>query len=142
MKYAMTAPNLTSFLVVGALFLILLVLLFSALFYRLEAGPEKLRIRSLVYNTSLDYGTIRLDGLRVMNLHNESIVFNIRTNGIGVPGLFIGWFRGTGGKYKLYLTDKSSVLYIPTKEGYDIMFSTRQGERIIEEIREKARASR
>jgi len=142
MKYAMTAPNMIPFLVVGVFFLALLVFLFSAAFYRREAGPDSMRIRSLVYNTELEYDRIRLDELRVLNLKEDPVSFNVRTNGIGLPGLWIGWFRGGGGRYKLYLTDRTSVLRIPTTDGYEILFSTGQGERIIQEIREKARAAR
>lgn len=59
---------------------------------------------------------------------------DIRTNGIGLPGLLVGWFRGDGEKYKLYVTDKENVLYIPTKKGYTILISTVAGEDIIKEL--------
>ena len=106
-------------------------------------SPEGLEITGDIYGRAIPAASLVVEQVRAMDLTGESsYALKRRTNGIGLPGLWIGWFRGGGGRYKLYLTDRTSVLYIPTTEGYDILFSTRQGERIMEEIREKARAAR
>lgn len=67
-------------------------------------------------------------------MDNTDIKIKFRLNGVGLSGLNIGWFTGFGKKYKLYLTDRHNVLYIPTNKGYTILFSTLDGQKIIDQL--------
>jgi hypothetical protein len=93
-----------------------------------------LSIKSIVYNTTISLDDIELDKVRVVNLDEENISFNVRKNGIGLPGMSIGWFWSNGSKYKVYVTDKKSVVSIPTKDGYTILFSSEKASEIVTDI--------
>jgi hypothetical protein len=67
-------------------------------------------------------------------LNESDIKINARQNGIGLPGLLVGWFSSSEGRLKLYISDKSEVLYIPTKLKYTILFSTKKADEIINVI--------
>jgi len=138
MKFSMTQPTNISQVVVILVILLLFVgiatLLISARFYKIEITDNQFKIKGLVYKTILDLDEIDIANVRLINMNEEKIKMDIRTNGIGLPGLLVGWFRGDGEKYKLYVTDKENVLYIPTKKGYTILISTVAGEDIIKEL--------
>lgn len=138
MKYSMTPPSSASQISVLLILLLLLCLaavLFAARYCRLEINDGALNIKAALYSTKVDLADLNIEEIRVTNLKEEGIKIFARTNGIGLPGLSVGWFSGGGKKYKLYLTDRTKVLYIPTKLGYDLIFSTRNGEEIIRDIK-------
>ena len=64
-------------------------------------------------------------------------VRSIRLNGIGLQGLKIGWFTRNGKKSKLYVTDPTNVVLIPTKKNYDILFSSSEAEAIVDRIKNR-----
>ena len=63
----------------------------------------------------------------------------LRTNGISVPGLGVGWFRlSDGSKALLAITRRSDVLYVPTRDGYVLLLSVRKPQRALEQLRAAA----
>jgi len=102
----------------------------------LEVNKKGILIKTILYPTNLDWEEVEINEIEVINMNEENIKIGIRTNGVGLPGMQIGWFNGNMGKMKLYITDKSEVLRIPTKNGYIIYFSTKEGEEIINEIKQ------
>lgn len=116
------------------LLITLVVMIISSRNYKLSIGDGKLHIKSIFYNTTINLSDIKKEDLKVINLNTSDIKIRFKLNGIGLPGLSIGWFSGGGQKYKLYITDKTHVLVIPTIKGYTILFSTLQGQEIIKEI--------
>ena len=137
MKYEITAPVFSSQIsmyLISILLALIVIVLVSTTHYKLELTNEKVIIKSILYNTNIGYDKINLEGLRLVNLNEEGIKIYTRTNGIGLPGISIGWFSSGGKKYKLYLTNREKVLYIPKIFNYDILFSTDKGEEIIETI--------
>ncbi|MGE5582401.1 MAG: PH domain-containing protein [Bacillota bacterium] len=143
MKFEMLKPDFTANVwalilavipVVIVIFVVIMV--FSAWKYTLEIKDGQLTIKSLFYNTRLDIADIDAAGAKVVSLKRDGIKIKWRTNGIGLPGLSVGWFRGEGGKYKMYVTDQDQVLLLPTRKGYTILFSTGQGAAIIKELRQ------
>ncbi|MFA6857502.1 MAG: PH domain-containing protein [Treponema sp.] len=119
--------------ILTVLFVLLVVLCLSARSYTLTVRDGRLDIQSVFYNTHISLSDIQTDGIRPVDFSTLGIKY--RTNGIGLPGLNVGWFKGISGNYKLYVTDKRNVLLIPTKKNYSILFSTEQDKQITEAIR-------
>jgi hypothetical protein len=84
-----------------------------------------LTIKSLFYGKNISIGEINIDGIKQLNLNNDKDYnIRIRTNGIGLPNYHVGWMKlNNGNKALVYLTDKNSVVLIPTND-YDILIST------------------
>ena len=141
MKYDMTKPAISS-LVAANIIIALLIVLFvfiaivfiSSRHYKLSIADGTLSIKSIVYNTNISLDNIELDKVRVVNLDEENISFTVRKNGIGLPGMSIGWFWENGSKYKVYVTDRKNVVSIPTKDGYTILFSSKKASEIVTDL--------
>jgi|WetSurMetagenome_2_1015567.scaffolds.fasta_scaffold16023_7 hypothetical protein len=141
MEFQMTKPVGHSATITMVLICIFLMCMFLFLFlmfttsgkYTLTVTKDTLTIQSLFYNTRILLSDVEADYMKMVNF--DSLQINRRTNGMGMPGLSVGWFSGTGKKYKVYVTDKKNVLCIPTTKGYDILFSTTQGDTIMHEIK-------
>lgn len=138
MTYEMTKPVVSAEIIIYVLglFIIFLgififVLMISAKHYSLEVNNQKIIIKSLFYNTNIALSDIETDKVKKINLNESYIKINARLNGIGLPGLLVGWFSSSEGRLKLYVSDKSEVLYIPTKLQYSILFSTKKADEII-----------
>ena len=141
MKYEMTKPAISSAIVSNiiialliGLFIFIAITFISSRHYKLSVADGTLSIKSIVYNTTISLDDIELDKVRVVNLDEENISFTVRKNGIGLPGMSIGWFWSNGSKYKVYVTDKKSVVSIPTKDGYTILFSSEKASEIVTDI--------
>lgn len=144
MTYGMTKPLIFADLLIYAIgFLVILlgvfilVMLVSSRNYTLSVAEDRLLIRSLFYNTDLKLNDIDIENIKLVDLHNSDIKIQNRLNGVGLPGLLVGWFSSSVGKLKLYISDKSHVLFIPTKLDYQILFSTEQGDEVIQTIKGK-----
>ena len=60
----------------------------------------------------------------------------LETDGLGVGGYASGWFRlQNGEKALIYLTDRRSVAYLPTRDGYSVLLSSHEPERLIAALR-------
>ena len=102
-----------------------------------EVSDRGLRIGPAVYGRLIPREEIVADGVRVINLNVDSDYQpKLRTNGIGLPGYAEGWFKlKNKEKALLFVTDRSSVVYIPTTKDYSIMLSAREAEALAESIR-------
>lgn len=105
--------------------------------YSLFIDADALRIQSVLYNTKVSLSDIDAEGVRSVDLDAEGIRMKLRTNGIGLPGLQVGWFTDGVSKYKLYVTDRRKVVLIPVKSGYTILFSSPEAGKIAEMLRRK-----
>ena len=81
---------------------------------------------------------IAVEGVKVVNLNVDSEYKpKARTNGIGLPGYAEGCFRlHNKEKALLFVTDRSSVVYIPTEKGYSVLLSVREAEEFAGSIRQ------
>lgn len=143
-EFNMTKPMLSTAVAINIilvlillLFVFLAVTLLSAGNYKLSIDENTLMIKSLMFNTNIYLSDIDKENIKVIDMNDDSIKINMRTNGIGLPGLKIGWFSGNGIKYKMYVTDKSEVVEIPTMKNYTILFSSKDSKRIVKIINGK-----
>ncbi len=131
--------------VIGLLFLTLTVVFavigHAARHSRVEVGQTDIRIVGDFWGRSIPFSSLRLDIARPIDLtRTEELRPRWRTFGTAIPGYASGWFRLRNGEKALaYLTDRSSVAYVPTVDGYSLLLSVNQPDRFIQALREKAR---
>jgi hypothetical protein len=84
---------------------------------RFEVSPEGLRLRGDLYGRLFSADQLRgLSARRVDFAASPELRPQRRTMGTGLPGYRAGWFRlRNGEKARLYLTDSSRAVYIPTR---------------------------
>ena len=93
-------------------------------------GDTELRFKAPLYGRSIELSAIRFEEARVVNLDTGSDVRpTMRTNGIGLPGLGVGWFKLANGDRALAaISSRDRVVYLPTDEGYSLLFSLERPE--------------
>jgi hypothetical protein len=97
---------------------------------------EGLRISPGIYTRTIPKENIDTAGVRVMDLNLEkNYQPKWRTNGAGLPGYSAGWFKlQNKEKALLFVTDRSSVVYIPTTGNYSVMLSVREADEMVRQI--------
>ena len=130
------------FMAIIALVLILIIGLLAFIGYssknvRFEVSDEGLRISRSIYGRFIPREEIVAAGVRVFDLNTESDYQpKRRTNGAGLPGYAEGWFKlQNKEKALLFLTDRSSVVYIPTTKDYSVLLSVREADEFAELIK-------
>ena len=95
-----------------------------------EVTNDGLRISKSLYGRFIPREEIAAEGVRVLDLNIDSEYKpKRRTNGAGLPGYAEGWFKlKNDEKALLFLTDRSSVVYIPTRKDYSVLLSVREAE--------------
>ena len=99
---------------------------------------DSLRIKAPIYGRVIPLAKLDVSSLEVIDL-NESPNHRprTRTNGIGLPGYAVGWFRlGTGEKALAAITARDNVLYIRTNDGYSLLLSLVDPEGFTSELTE------
>lgn len=81
---------------------------------------------------------IVLDGAKVLNLkRDKSVKFTRRNDAINLGGYRAGWFEvNHEGQALVVITDRSHVVYLPTREDYVVMLSMDDPEYFLETLRE------
>lgn len=125
-----------------SLVLIILLALFGYITYssknvEFELSEQGLRIRGDIYGRLIPAESLLAERAKPVDLRREtSHQPKRRTNGVGLPGYRSGWFRlRNGEKALLFVTDPSSVAYVPTRDGYSVLLSVRRPERFLESLR-------
>lgn len=93
-------------------------------------NDQGLRISPGLYGRFIPKEDINAEGVKVINLNVESEYKpKWRTNGVGLPGYSAGWFKlQNKEKALLFVTDRSSLVYIPTNKDYSVLLSVREAE--------------
>lgn len=135
-------------LAVIAAFLLALLLLFGFFAYssrntRFEVTPLGLDIRGTLYGRSIAWADLDVEQARTVDLREASeLQPTLRTNGVGLPGYQLGWFRlRRQGRGLLFLTDRSRVVALPTRAGYTILLSVHEPDAFLEALRRAAPTS-
>ena len=121
-------------LVLPALFCWMYAVIVNA---RVEIGPGGLEFRAPWYGRTIPVQALDLDRADVVSLAGRTRhALNGRTNGIGLPGLQVGWFRLASGERALaFVTSRDRVAYLPTREGYTLLLSLERPEELIAALR-------
>lgn len=75
---------------------------------------------------------------RIVDLNTETMLSpRFRTNGIGLPGYRVGWFRLHNGDRALAaLTRYDRVIYLPTTRGYSLLLSVSEPEVLLQALQD------
>ena len=128
-------------LVIGIVLILLLGFLafigYSARNVKFEVNAQGLRIKGGIYGRFIPKEEITVENVRIIDL-NTSPEYKprIRTNGIGLPGYSEGWFKlKNKEKALLFVTDRSNMVYIPTKQDYSVMLSVSNPEEFCQSMK-------
>jgi hypothetical protein len=137
---ASSAPYI--FILVFSVVLLALIGLFiyigySARYLSFQLNDDGLRIGPGLYGRFIPREQIDAGGVRVVDLNVETnLKPKRRTNGVGMPGYAAGWFKlQNDEKALMFVTDRSRVVYLPTRQGYSLLMSTPEAEEFAELIR-------
>lgn len=99
---------------------------------------QGLRISPGLYGRTIPKQNINAEGVRVIDLNLEKDYQpKWRTNGAGLPGFAAGWFKlQNKEKALMFVTDRSSVVYIPTTDNYSVMLSVREAGEMVKSIQQ------
>lgn len=130
-------------LVVGiSVFSLALIALFGYLTYSsrhvvFDVSPEGLQIKGDMYGRNIPLADLDIDHARPVDLtRDREYQLVARTNGAGLPGYSAGWFRmRKGEKCLAFVTDRTHVLYVPTRTGYSVAMSVSDPEALLGELR-------
>ncbi len=134
-------------LILIAVVLFVLVVLFvwprySAHHVRFELDAGGLTIKGDMYGRTIPWSEIDSSNARAVNL-KEQTGFRLkwRTNGKGLPGYSSGWFKLADGEKALaFITNPTSVVYVPTSDGYAVMMSVEAPAAFLNSLRQHAAA--
>lgn len=92
---------------------------------RVHVTPDSLTVGGGVYRLSVPLDRLEPSRAGLRNPADPMHALGLRTNGIGMPGLALGWFnaRGGGGRVFAAITNPDDVVVIPTDAGYTVMVS-------------------
>lgn len=144
------ATNSATWIMIAVTALMLgLTLLFAYLSFTIgkasfEVSAEGLRLRGDLYGRLIPAQSLQVEQARIINLHHDPAhQLGFRTTGTSVAGHQAGWFRlQNGEKALVYLTDRTRVVYLPTRDGYAVMLSTPQAEALLAALQRLAVSSR
>lgn len=149
MEFELTPPSAGV-----AVTLALLVLLFVALALLvgwiawstlrtpIAVADESLRLQLPFYGRAVPVASLKLSQARIVDLGTTPALRpRVRSNGIGLPGYSVGWFKLSNGEKALVaLTSRTGVLYLPTDGDYVIVISPRDPEALLASLRTEADA--
>jgi hypothetical protein len=139
-----TAKPLWFLAVVLAILAIVFVLLaytaYASRHSRIELGNGQLSLVGDFWARSIPIQSIELERAAVVDLGQETeYAPRVRTFGTGLPGYGSGWFRlRNGEKALLYLTNRQSVVYLPTTLGYSLLLSAERPQELLTRLRAQA----
>ncbi|MFC1942855.1 PH domain-containing protein [Chloroflexota bacterium] len=121
------------FIVAIVLVLILVIGLLSFIGYssknvRFEINDEGLKISRSIYGRLIPRDQIVASEVKVIDLSADlEYKPKHKTNGAGLPGYSEGWFKlNNNEKALLFVTDRSSVVYIPTNKNFSVLLSVKE----------------
>ena len=95
-----------------------------------------LQINVPIYGRTVPLDRIDLESPRVIDMTaSREVRLTLRTNGLGIPGYLLGWFRvGQEGRALVALTDRSSVAWVRLTDGTVLLFSLRDPDAFLDAL--------
>lgn len=129
--------------VVMGIVIIGLIVIFALFGYQARHTSFTLTDRGLhigpgFYSRTIPREKIEAEGVRAIDLNVEKAYQpKWKTNGSNLPGFYSGWFKlQNNEKALVFLTDRSSVVYVPTTDNYSVLMSVRDAGDMVEAIRQ------
>ena len=104
---------------------------------RVRLADDGLQVEGGRYAVTVPYSEIDVDGIA---LRSEGPLprLGTRTNGIGLPGGSLGWFRSGDRRVFAAYSGAPGSLFIPTRGDFDLMLSPDDAEPLVDGIRQRA----
>lgn len=117
--------------------LLLAWLAWSTQHAQFTVSPEGLRLQGDLWGRHIPLRALKLDEAVVTDLRQDvAHQPKRRTMGSALPGYSAGWFElRNGSKGLLYVTDRSRVVRLPTSEGYTLLLSVPEPQRLLDALR-------
>lgn len=95
----------------------------------LEITPSQVRFNVPIYGRSIGRDRLITAEIEAVNWPTDTrYSLGLRTNGLGVPGYLLGWFRSKQGKTILAAVSTPQALAIPTRDDYTLLVSVADPE--------------
>ena len=130
--------ELAGMVLIAGLTIVFLFFASSAKKAKFILSEQGLEIKSFIYGRTLPREVFSSVTVLKLDLRNQQAYAPvIRTNGIGLPGYQAGWFSLVNKeKALLFVTDTSSIVYLPTNKGYSVMLSVTEPQEFINAAKE------
>lgn len=136
-----SAPTLETTTVVGCVVVLVVAaglgyILYGSFHSTVTVDERSLDFDVPLYGRSIPRDSIDLTRARVFNMHeSDELRFRVRTNGLAIPGYWIGWFKLTDKTRALVLlTDRSRVVHVPLKDGSALIFSIEAAQEFLQAL--------
>lgn len=108
--------------------------------HRIVLGSNSIEIATSFYTRRLAVAEFDLQRARVVDLRERTELKPLfKTNGMRLPGFASGWFRlRNRSKAFVATTGGSRVLWLPTRNGYDLLLQPRHPKALLDRLREMA----
>jgi PH (Pleckstrin Homology) domain-containing protein len=119
-------------------FTILLVAYIYSNYARYEITANSLKLYG-IYGKNIKKEFIIRDGIRIINLYEKSdYTPYLRTNAIGFPRYYEGWFRLKNREKALVLIrgKTKKAVYIPTRKNFSVILGTENPEGLVKSLNE------
>lgn len=104
-----------------------------------KLSGDRLIVGGALYKVSLPLAKIDVAGIRSLDA-KDPFKLRWRLNGMGWPGLNLGWFSSNGQKRMFVAaTNKTHRVYIPTAEKYDILVTPVDPASFVDAIQKRAK---
>jgi Bacterial PH domain len=102
-----------------------------------ELSATELQIKGDFYGKRIPITYLSIDQAQKLDLTQRSpYQLKWRTNGVGLPGYYSGWFKlKNGEKALVWITDSKNVIYVPTTQGYSLLMSPREPDEFLASLR-------
>lgn len=124
--------------VVGVLVLPWVLLLLAQMFLvsaRLLGG--QLHVGGGLYKERIPLCEIDADGIAIVDAGHGKVALTYRKNGVGMPGLSLGWFASRSGRDAFVaLSRRDRVVLVPTTRGHDVVVSPQDPEGFVRDLRQ------
>ncbi len=96
-----------------------------------------LKVNVPIYGRTIPLYKLDVGSAVVVTLDKSSALRPTRrTNGIGMPGYAVGWFRLKNGEKALAaVTSRANVVYLRTRDGYSLLLSLVEPHAFIERLK-------
>lgn len=122
-------------------FLLVLIGGFTWVFYQshhaeIMLTETELKLDIPFYKVRLARSELLAKQARLIDLKQEmELMPHFRTNGFGMPGFQLGWFNLKGkGRAFVAITDRSTLVLVPTTKGYNLLLSVPKGEQFLAQL--------
>jgi hypothetical protein len=102
---------------------------------RIVMDPRTLSVGGGLYRVSLPIADVDRESTRLRTAARGGHALGMRTNGIGMPGLSLGWHTSGGGKVFAAITDPEKVVVIPTTAGFTVLASPDDPDAFLEALK-------